>query len=105
MKWYGKIGFAITREDPPDSGIWKDDVTERNYYGDVGRLSRRWAAAGQVNDNLEINHEFSIIADPFALNNFQSIKYIEWCSKLWKVTQIEVQYPRLLMTIGGVYNG
>lgn len=105
MKWYGKIVFAITEEDPPLSGIWKDNIVERNYYGDINRLSRTWATASQVNDNLELNIEFSIIADPFAQNNFQSIKCIQWNNVLWKVTRIEPEYPRLRMTIGGQYNG
>lgn len=105
MKWYGKIGFSVTRETPPNSGIWVDDITERNYYGDFSRLSKRWATASQVNDNLEINHELSIIADPFANEHYQSIKYIQYGKVLWKVDSVEVQHPRLYLKIGGVYNG
>lgn len=103
-KWYGVIGYATTiKETSP--GIWKEEITERNYYGDVIRNSRRLQTADQLNDNINVSNEISIVSDPFANENFHSIRYVEFMGAKWKITNIEVRYPRLLLTIGGVYNG
>lgn len=102
-KFYGKIGYSKTEETVP--GVWTEVITERYYSGDVLRNTRRWQSGTSVNDNLEVNNQISIVADPYANENFFSMKYVEWMNSLWKITNVEVQYPRLLLTIGGVYNG
>jgi len=102
-KFYGVIGYAETIETAP--GVWMDGIIERNYSGDVTRLSRRWQAGENLNDDLTVNNEFSIIADPFAYQNFHTMKYIKWMGASWKITKVDVQRPRLVLTIGGVYNG
>lgn len=100
-RWFGQIGFAETVESKP--GVWTEQLTEREYFGDLYRNSRRLQTAG-VNDNLNISNELSIISDPYANENFHSIRYAKFMGTKWKITNIEVQYPRLLMTLGGVYN-
>lgn len=102
-KYYGKIGFIHTVEKVP--GVWEECKTERPYYGDVIRNTRRRQSAEYLNDDLEISNEFSIVSDPYACQNFFAMRYIEWMGTLWKITNVEVQYPRLILTVGGVYNG
>lgn len=102
-KFYGNIGFAETVETEP--GVWVEEMTVRPYYGDLVRNTRRLENSGGVNDNVNISNDISIIADPYANHNFHSIRYIEFMGAKWKVSNIEVQYPRLILTIGGVYNG
>ena len=102
-KFLGKIGFIETAETIP--GTWTPRVTERKYYGELLRNSRRRDTPNNINDDLAISNEISIIADPYALNHFYSIEYIEFSGTMWKVINIEVQYPRLILTLGGVYNG
>lgn len=102
-KYYGKIGFSIMTE--PEPGIFKETIEERSYYGDVTRVSRRLQSADKVNDDIVLTHDVSIVADPFAYNNFQSIRYITYLESKWKVSNVEVVYPRLVMTLGGLYNG
>ena len=105
-KYFGKIGYSITKEIKP--GVWKDNVTvEREYYGELIRnTSRRYESSGQqVNNNLVISNNISILADPFAYENFAHIKYAELMGTKWIVSNVEVQYPRLLLSLGGVYNG
>ena len=102
-KYLGKIGFIETTETTP--GIWEPSVTERHYYGELLRNSRRRDTPNNINDDLAISNEISILADPYAVNHFYSIEYIEFSDALWKVTNVEVQYPRLILTLGGVYNG
>lgn len=102
-KWYGKIGYAETVETDP--GIWEEEITERPYYGDSYRNTRLLQNSGNVNDNINIANQISIVADPYANQNFHAMRYIEFMGTKWKITNVEVQYPRLILTIGGVFNG
>lgn len=102
-RYCGKVGFAIDTEVRP--GVWKNKIVDRTYYGDSFRMSSRLQDSGNLNDNVTISNEISIVADPFANENFLSIRYAEFMGVKWKVTNIEIQRPRLLMTLGGVYNG
>lgn len=101
-KFYGKIGFMETKETSP--GVWEEEITERYYYGDVMRNMRRWDNSSYENDDLKVNNEISIVSDPYAVQNFHAIRYVEWMGALWKVSSVDVQYPRLTLSIGGVYN-
>lgn len=101
-KFYGKVGYADTSETAP--GVWTEVITEREYYGDVLRISRRLQSTDQLNDDIIIDNEFSIVADPFAYQNFHAMRYIEWMGAKWKITKVNVQSPRLILSVGGVYN-
>lgn len=102
-KWYGVIGYAETLETKP--GIWEEQITERNYYGEVIRNSRRLQTANQLNDNITVSNEISIVADPYANQNFHAMRYVEFMGTKWKIDNVTVQYPRLILSLGGVYNG
>lgn len=102
-KYYGKIGYNESVETTP--GVWEEKITERSYYGDVVRNARRLQSTDKVNDDININNEISIVADPYAMNNFHSMRYVEFMGAKWKVSNVEVQYPRLILTLGGLYNG
>lgn len=102
-KWCGIIGYAEQVETTP--GVWSEQITERKYYGDVIRNNRRLQSAGKLNDDINVGNEISIIADPFANNNFHSMRYVEFMGTKWKVATVDVQYPRLILSLGGVYNG
>lgn len=102
-KWYGVIGFAETVETEP--GVWKEEIIQRTYYGDIIRNFRKLENSGGVNDNINISNEISVVADPYANKNFYLIRYVSFMGTKWKVNNIEVQYPRLILSIGGVYNG
>ena len=102
-KWFGKIGFANTVETSP--GVWEEQITTREYFGDVYRNTRRLQTTDQVNDDIVISNEISILADPFANENFHSMRYAEFMGTPWKITNVDVKYPRLTLTLGGVYNG
>lgn len=101
-KFCGKIGFFTTIETEP--GIWEETIVERTYYGDLVRNSRTFQSSSGVNDDINVFNNISVIADPYANENFQHIKYVIFMGAKWKVTNIEVQYPRLILTTGGVYN-
>ena len=102
-KWFGKIGYAETVETAP--GVWKEQITVRDYYGDLTRNTRRLQSADKVNDDLNISNELSIVSDPYAIKNFHSMRYAEFMGAKWKISDVEVLYPRLRSTLGGLYNG
>ena len=89
-KWTGKVGFAVNGEVEP--GLWVDEVVEKVYKGEL------------LSDNLL--NSISIIANPYAFEHCSSIAYVEIKGEKWKVTDIDASTPpRLILTVGGVYNG
>lgn len=111
MKFYGKIGFGETVEKSDgiwvekSDGIWVDTIVEKDYYGDILKNVKRSEDAAKVNDDISISNQLSIVSDPYLTNHFHAIKYVTMFGTNWKVTSVEVQFPRLLLTLGGVYNG
>lgn len=103
MKWYGNIGFEDTVETKP--GVWEPVIEIRPYYGDVTSTYWKRENSGQVNDNINASNQISIVADAYAYKHCSSMAYIEFMNTKWKISNIEVQHPRLILSIGGVYNG
>lgn len=101
-KFFGPIGFSITTETAP--GVWEESIVEKKYYGDILQFSTRWENGDKLNDNLNISNKISIISDLFANNNCGSMRYIEFMGTKWKISNVEVQYPRLILTLGDQYN-
>lgn len=103
-KFYGTIGYVSSNEIRP--GVWENQVTERQYFGDLKRNSSRWSTSSDSTiDDLTINNQISIVADPYAYQNSHLMKYVEFMGAKWKITNVEVKRPRLTLTLGGVYNG
>lgn len=102
-RFHGRVGFVKFVERVP--GIDVEDPVERDYFGDTTRISKRWESAQQVNPNLTVNNQISIVADQYARDNLFAIRYVSWMGSNWQVTTAEVQHPRIILTIGGVYNG
>lgn len=104
-RWFGKVGYSETVETAP--GVWMPQDTVREYYGDVTRNTTRWTGnSDSTNDDLTVSTQISIVADPFAVEKFYSIKWIEFMGVKWSVDSVDpTQPPRLILTLGGVYNG
>lgn len=102
-KFYGVIGYGVQEEVKP--GVWKEQIEERNYSGDLTRNARRLQTTEHLNNSVVVANEINIIADPFAYNNFHNIRYVVYMGAKWKVSNVEVQYPRLILTLGEIYNG
>lgn len=102
-RFCGSIGFAFTKEISP--GVWQDEIIERTYYGDILRNRRRWTSGSGANDNLNIVNELSIVADPFASDNLTHLVYVNYRGSRWKIDTVEIEYPRIKIEMGGVYNG
>ena len=100
-KWFGKIGYVVTEETEP--GVWEETVTEREYFGDMTSDRRKRQNSGEVNDDINLSNVISIVADPFAYQNCSNMTYVEIMGSKWKISDVEVQRPRLILTVGGVY--
>lgn len=104
-KFRGKVGYASDQESPADSGVWVKVVTEREYSGDVIREARQFSNTNQVNDSLTLNNRVSIVSDDFANSNLASMVYVVVGGVYWRVSNVEISRPRLILSLGGVYNG
>jgi hypothetical protein len=104
-KFYGRIGFGESGESPAGSGVWVDTIVEYMYYGDVVKNARKLQEGESLNNDISVNNSISIVADAYAREHFFAIRYVEWAGALWTVSDVEVQSPRLLLRLGGVYNG
>ena len=112
-KFYGPVGYGITTEGSYSDGtgkkhtdgVWSPSIVEKYYAGNVIQNSRKTYTGESTNDNIDISNRISILADPYAMQHFHTIKYVKWMGAYWKVTSVEVQHPRLILSIGGVYNG
>jgi len=102
-KFYGAVGYAESVETAP--GVWEETIVEKEYYGDIIRNSSRGQSSNQINDDLLISSQISIISDPYADSNYQNIRYATMNGVKWKVSNIDIQYPRLVLTLGGLYHG
>lgn len=102
-RFFGEVGYDMPVTD--DYGVTTSHLVKRNYYGDVQHMATRWQNTENLHDDISVNHRISIIADPFANQNFPFIKYVEWMGTRWNVNSADLEYPRLILTLGGVYNG
>lgn len=104
-RFFGEVGYGESIEDPSNSGVWTDVIIEEPYYGDVIRNTRKLDSGISVNDDITVSNSISIVANEYAIAHFFKIKYVRWSGVLWTVTSVEVKSPRLILSLGGVYNG
>ncbi len=103
-RFYGKVGYGVTVETAPD--VWSDVIIERDYYGDVLSDTASFEESDKVNNDVRLSSRISVVADPYSLGNYSNIKYvIDAGGVYWAVTSVEPQYPRLILSTGGAYNG
>lgn len=104
-RFYGAVGYGIPVESPEGSGVWVNEITEFSYFGNVIRNTRRLDSGDGLNKDVSVSNSISIVADEYAIKHFFAIKYVIWEGVRWTVTQVEVQRPRLILSLGSVYNG
>jgi len=102
-KFFGEIGYGETVETVP--GVWKDVIVEKQYYGDVLRNTRKLESGEKLNNDISVGNSVSILADSYANSHFHAIRYIRWMGALWTVSDVEEKSPRLILRMGGIYNG
>lgn len=103
-KFYGAVGFGLSEQKETSPGVWEVTPVTKNYYGDIlNNNFRNQSNNNTINDDIVVTNRISIVADPYARNNFHEIKYVVWRGTKWKVTSVEEQYPRLILSLGGIY--
>ena len=102
MKWHGKIGFV---ESVRVNGVYEYNVTEKPRSGTVLQNHRRWDNGDKANDNIDISNRISIIADDFIKKNVGIMRYCEYMGSMWEIKSLDINYPRIILLLGGVYNG
>lgn len=104
MRFCGTVGYAdIDVEEAP--GVWVAQMVAREYRGDVIRSARRLESTTMLNDNVTVENSFSVVADAFAYENFLKMRYVNWNGSNWTITNVEVRRPRLILTVGDIWNG
>lgn len=103
-KFFGVVGF-VTEEVEVRPGVWEQGMVEYPYYGDVTRNSRTLQPGEKINDDLSVQNQISIVADAYAREHFFAMRYVKWAGALWRVTEVTVEHPRLLLRLGGIWNG
>lgn len=101
-RFYGKIGYAETINTSP--GVWKERIVEKKYCIDILKNTRNLQNTSQVNSDVNISNKFSILSYPYAVQNFHMMRYVEWMGCKWKIESVEVAFPRLILSVGGLYN-
>lgn len=102
MKFCGSIGFI--KQEEIEAGIYGDVVAEKNYYGEVLQNFRKWKSSDKVNDDIVLTNKLSVIADSFMTENLGAMKYVVYLGQKWKIDSAEIEYPRIVLTLGGLYN-
>lgn len=103
-KWFGRIGFATEAEETEPS-VYREEIIERDFYGDLLENNRRLQSGDRVNDDITVSNQLSIVADPFAQEHFYAMRYATLYGGKWKITDVKVSWPRLILTLGGLYCG
>lgn len=104
-RFFGVVGFGITAEVPKGSGVWETVITEKPYYGDVIKDTRKMSDGESVNSNITVQNSIEILADGYANENIAAIRFVEWAGAVWTITNVEVRRPRLLLRLGEVWSG
>lgn len=103
-RFFGKVGFAQPATETVP-GVWVEGIVERELFGDVLRPSRQSRDADKINNDLSVTNVVSVVADDYANENISAIRYVKWAGALWDVVDVDIERPRLLLRLGGVYNG
>jgi hypothetical protein len=102
-RFYDEVGYGTSVETAP--GVWEDVIVARKYFGDVLRNTRKLDTGAQVNNDISVGNSISIMADDDAFAHFFNMRYVKWMGARWTVADVEVASPRLILRLGGVYNG
>lgn len=102
-KFAGFVGYATQTDD--GNGIVTESYVEKKLRGDLLKAVKSYEEGTKVNDDITLSHRISIVADKYAYSNFDKIRYVVLYGVKWKVTSIEIIRPRLVLTVGGVFNG
>jgi hypothetical protein len=103
MRFHDVIGIGASVETAP--GVWDDVIVERKFRGDVVRNTRKYSEGESVNDNLSVGNSVTVVSDEYLMGHIADMRYVKVAGSLWRITDVEIERPRLILRLGGVYNG
>lgn len=101
-KCSGKIGFALTVETSP--GVFEERIVEKPYKGNITQLNAHVEDENSINSNFRINNNISVVANKYFLENLGHMRYVTYKGLPFKITSFQVIPPRLIFSLGSVYN-
>lgn len=102
-RFHGYVGYAVDIETAP--GVWDEEITEHEYYGDVLKNRANIQQSSDVNPGISISHSISIVGDPFAYEYLYAMRYVVYLGRKWTIKSVEVERPRIILSLGGLENG
>jgi hypothetical protein len=101
-KFTGKVGFIEFVESEP--GLFRPVVIEKSFSGDLLLDRRGWKASEHTSGDVFVSNRISLLANADLVNNLANIKYVIFMGVKWKVATFEILLPRVILTLGEVYN-
>lgn len=104
MKFSGKAGFRIDDVEI-EPGVYKPQVVVKAIKGSVVSNSYQHQNSDKSTiDNVRITNQLSIVANQFLNKHITNLMYVEFQGVKWKVESFDIQPPRVVVSLGGVYN-
>lgn len=100
-KYSGLVGYVTEEEISP--GVWQPKNNSRKMRGDIIRQTSNNQNDMKVNNDTTLSHRVSLVGDAYAFSNYYDIKWIDIDGYRWKVSSVEVQRPRIIVSLGGPY--
>lgn len=104
-RFYGTVGFMQTVEDDSRPGMYFEKITEYpKRYGDI--LTNKWNSSPgkSINDDFKVANRISVVCNKKMISEAQFARYIIWNNVKWEITSVDIEPPRLIFTLGGIYN-
>lgn len=101
-RFFGEVGYVTTTR---SGGVSEYIATERQYYGNELRSLRYFRQGESILGEVSQQTRISVLADGYMLENYYDIRYLMKAGVAWTVSSVEVERPRLILTLGDRYNG
>lgn len=85
-------------------GVWKMQPEEVTHRAKLLTYNKDYDSGEEVNDDLKLRNRYEIVMKDKKLD-YQDMRYVIVKGTKWKVSALEFLEVRIIITLGGVYNG
>lgn len=105
MKYSGLAGFE-KKHNEVRPGVLQNQIKEVRIKGDVINYGHSLnPTQGSDQQDVHIRNRLSIVMNPYLRDNFSSLVYVIFMNVKWEVSSFTINGPRVIIDLGGVYNG